>query len=158
MCGYHELQTPCCNEKTGFRPSPSHKCTHYFTNNRYCRTGSIHSWILACPPLTTNITCENCKQVNDHRRAILQAEIEKEELQRQKERKEQEERRKNERKEQEERRKHEEARQSRMWDKESKRVSEQRKQGKKSAVEALESQLLGMKIDNGEGPSSGGKK
>ncbi|KAI4760293.1 hypothetical protein E4T52_06790 [Aureobasidium sp. EXF-3400] len=147
MCGYHELQTPCCNEKTGFRPSPSHKCTHYFTNNRYCRTGSIHSWILVCPPLTTNLTCENCKQVNDHRRAITQVEIDRDELLRQEERKEQEERRKN-----------EEARQSRLWDKELKRVREERKQGKKSAVEALRSQLVGMKIDHGEGPSSGREK
>lgn len=75
-----------------------------------------------------------------------------------KERAEQEERRKNERKEQEERRKNEEARQSRLWDKELKRTREERKEGKKSAVEALRSQLLGMKIDNGEGPSSGRNK
>jgi hypothetical protein len=63
-----------------------------------------------------------------------------------------------ERVEQEERRKAEEARQSRLWDKEMKRVREERKEGKRSAVEALRSQLAGVKVDNGEGPSSGRKK
>jgi hypothetical protein len=94
MCGYHELQTPCCNEKIGFTPSSSHKCTHYFTNNRFCRTGSIHSWILPLPPLTTNKICENCKKADEHKQAILKAEIRREEMLKEKERVEQEERRK----------------------------------------------------------------
>jgi hypothetical protein len=147
MCGYHELQTPCCNEKIGFTPSSSHKCTHYFTNNRFCRTGSIHSWILPLPPLTTNKICENCKKADEHKQAILKAEIRREEMLKEKERV-----------EQEERRKAEEARQSRLWDKQMKRVREERKEGKRSAVEALRSQLAGVKVDNGEGPSSGRKK
>jgi len=65
--------------------------------------------------------------------------------------------REKERKEQEERRKDEEARSSRLWDKEVRRVAEEWK-GKGKAVEALRSQLAGARMDNGEGPSSGGKK
>lgn len=63
-----------------------------------------------------------------------------------------------ERKEQEERRRDEEARSSRLWDKEVRRVAEEWKGAKGKAVEALRSQLAGARIDNGEGPSSGGKK
>ena len=146
MCGYHELQTPCCHEKMGFAPSPSHKCTHFYTNNRYCRTGSLHSWILPSQPLTTNSLCPNCKTAEEHHQALLAAEMRKQEAQREKERK-----------EQEERRKDEEARSSRLWDKEVRRVAEEWK-GKGKAVEALRSQLAGARMDNGEGPSSGGKK
>ncbi|KAH0352734.1 hypothetical protein KCU83_g3505, partial [Aureobasidium melanogenum] len=136
MCGYHELQTPCCGEKTGFSPSPDHKCTYYFTNNRYCRTGSVRSWILASPPLTTRTKCENCKKTDDHEQAILQAEIKKREKQEEKERA-----------EQEERRQQEQARELRLREKELKRVRDERKDG--SAVDALRSQMAGLGIKNG---------
>jgi hypothetical protein len=157
MCGYHELKTPCCREKTGFAPSPAHRCTHYFTNNRYCRTGSIHSWILPIEPLTSKKKCENCKTASERRLAAVNAEIEKDKLLIKKERAEEEERRKKERAEEEQRRKDEEARQVRLWEKETKRAKVERKEGKKSAREALRSQLAGMRLDNGEGPSSGRK-
>ena len=148
MCGYHELQTPCCGEKTGFSPSSDHKCTHYFTNNRYCRTGSIHSWILSSPPLTTRTKCESCKQEEKHEQAILQAEIKRREKQLEKERL-----------EQEERRKQEQARELRLWDKELKRVREERKSGSGSAVDALRSQMAGLKIKNGRDlPKSEGSR
>ncbi|THW58114.1 hypothetical protein D6D20_07461 [Aureobasidium pullulans] len=74
MCGYNELLTPCCHEKTGF--SPTIKCTLYFQNNRYCRTGSIHSWILSSPPLTSRILCDNCKKIDDHEIKEIEREIE----------------------------------------------------------------------------------
>lgn len=146
MCGYHELQTPCCGEKTGFSPSSDHKCTYYFTNNRYCRTGSVHSWILPSTPLTTRTKCENCKKADDHEQAVLQAEIRKREKQMEKERA-----------EQEERRQHEQARELRLWDKELKRVGEERKDG--SAVDALRSQMAGLGIKNGRDiPKSQGSR
>lgn len=138
MCGYHELQTPCCGEKTGFSPSSDHKCTHYFTNNRYCRTGSVHSWILPSQPLTTRKKCEDCKKADEHDQVLLQAEIKKQEKLMEKERL-----------EQEERRKQEQARELRLWDKELKRVQQERKGGKGSAVDALRSQMAGLKIENG---------
>lgn len=145
MCGYHELQTPCCGEKIGFSPSSSHKCSHYYTNNRYCRTGSIHSWILPTPPLTTSTKCESCKQDENHEQAVLQAEIKRREKQMEKERE-----------EQEERRQQEQARELRLWDKEMRRVKEER--GKGNAVEALRSQIAGLKVKDGEDVrSSGGK-
>jgi hypothetical protein len=147
MCGYRELKTPCCREKTGFTPSPANRCAHYFTNNRYCRTGSIHSWILPIEPLTSKKKCEDCRIASEHRLAAVNAEIEKDKLLVKKERA-----------EEEQRRKDEEARQVRLWEKELKRAREERKGGKKSAREALRSQLAGMRIDNGEGPSSGRKK
>ncbi|KAI4739665.1 hypothetical protein E4T50_09887 [Aureobasidium sp. EXF-12298] len=136
MCGYHELQTPCCGEKTGFSPSPDHKCIHYYTNNRYCRTGSVHSWILPSPPLPTRNKCENCKKTDDHVQAILQAEIKRREKQMERERA-----------EQEERRSQEQARELRVWDKELKRVRAERKDG--SAVDALRSQMAGLGVKNG---------
>lgn len=138
MCGYHELQTPCCGEKTGFAPSSDHKCTHYFTNNRYCRTGSVHSWILTSPPLTTRKKCENCRKVDEHDQALLQAEMKRQEKQMEKERL-----------EQEERRNQEQARELRLWHKELKRVQEERKGAKGSAVDALRSQMAGLKIKDG---------
>jgi hypothetical protein len=109
-------------------------------------------------PLTSKTKCENCKIASEHRLAIVNAEIEKDKLLVKKERAEAEERRKKERAEEEQRRKDEEARQIRLWEKELKRAREERKEGKRSAVEALRSQLAGVKIDNGEGPSSRRKK
>lgn len=138
MCGYHELQTPCCGEKIGFSPSPDHKCTHYFTNNRYCRTGSVHSWILAASPLTTRKKCENCKKADEHEEAILEAEIRRQEKLRKKEIL-----------EQEERRQQEQARELRIRDKELKRIQEERKSSKGSAVDALRSQMAGLEVKNG---------
>lgn len=61
-----------------------------------------------------------------------------------------------EREEQEERRMHEQARELRLWDKELKRVKEEREKG--SAVEALRSQVAGLKVkDAGDVHNSGGK-
>jgi hypothetical protein len=109
-------------------------------------------------PLTSKQKCENCKILSEHKLAAINAEIEKDKLLIRKERAEEEERRKKERAEEEERRKNEEARQVRLWEKELKRARVERKEGKKSAAEASRSQLAGVKIDNGEGPSSGRKK
>lgn len=61
-----------------------------------------------------------------------------------------------EREEQEERRQQEQARELRLWDKEMRRVKEER--GKGNAVEALRSQIAGLKVKDGEDVrSSGGK-
>lgn len=65
--------------------------------------------------------------------------------------------REKERREQKERRRDEEARSSRLWDKEVRRVAGEWKGAKGNAVDALRSQLAGARIDDGEGPSSGGK-
>ncbi|TIA28970.1 hypothetical protein D6C78_10476 [Aureobasidium pullulans] len=139
MCGYNELLTPCCHEKTGF--SPTIKCTLYFQNNRYCRTGSIHSWILSSPPLTSRILCDNCKKIDDHEIEEIEREIE-------------------ERKKAEEVRKRgEEARELRALDKEIKRRSDGRREERQSAAAALRSQFAGLDIeDGGEGPSSSSRK
>ncbi|THZ71335.1 hypothetical protein D6C84_10275 [Aureobasidium pullulans] len=138
MCGYNELLTPCCHEKTGF--SPTIKCTLYFQNNRYCRTGSIHSWILYSPSLTSRILCDNCKRIDDHKIKEIEREIEER------------------RKAEEEGRRGEEARGLRALDKEIKRRSDERREERQSAAAALRSQFAGMEIeDGGEGPSASRK-
>lgn len=139
MCGYNEILTPCCHEKTGF--SPTIKCTLYFQNNRYCRTGSIHSWILSSPPLTSRILCDNCKKIDDHEIKEIEREIE--------ERK----------KAEEQRRRGEEARELRALDKEIKRRSDGRREERQSAAAALRSQFARLDIeDGGEGSSSSSRK
>jgi hypothetical protein len=85
-------------------------------------------------PLTSKQKCENCKILSEHKLAAIDAETEKDKLLIKKERAEEEERRKN-----------EEARQVRLWEKELKRARVERKEGKKSAAEALRSQLAGVK-------------
>lgn len=62
MCGYFELAHSCCGEKYGFIPSEGTRCTYYNKNNRYCRTGSVHSWVVEGSPITTSEVCENCKK------------------------------------------------------------------------------------------------
>lgn len=93
-------------------------------NNRYCRTGSVHSWILPSEPLITRIKCENCKTADEHHQALLQAK---------------------ERLEEEEERKQEQARELRLQEKEFKRVEER----KGSAADALKSQMAGLNIKHG---------
>ncbi|KAI5199539.1 hypothetical protein E4T39_06171 [Aureobasidium subglaciale] len=147
MCGYHELLTPCCNEKTGFTPSSSHKCSHYLVNNRHCRTGSIHSWIVSSPAMFSNTTCSNCRKLKEHETKQINDQI------REEERIVEEERKAAERAE-EERRQMEDARELRGWGKELRRSRKERSEGKMSAAEALRSQLAGLKIDDGKGPST----
>ena len=53
----------------------------------------------------------------------------------------------------EERRNQEQARELRLWDKELKRVQEERKGAKGSAVDALRSQMAGLKIKDGRDTS-----
>ncbi|KAI4729677.1 hypothetical protein E4T49_02376 [Aureobasidium sp. EXF-10728] len=129
----------------GFSPSSSHKCTHYFTNDRFCRTGSIHSWVLPSLPLSTRSTCEDCTKAEQHEKAEIQRL--QTELKKQME--------EEEKAEKEEIKKQEQARRGRSWEKEGRRVERERKEGKKGAVEALRSQLAGMKVSDGERPSSG---
>ncbi|KAI5211982.1 hypothetical protein AUEXF2481DRAFT_2288 [Aureobasidium subglaciale EXF-2481] len=146
MCGYHELLTPCCHEKTGFTPSSSHKCSHYFINNRHCRTGSTHSWIVSSPAMFSNATCSNCGKLKEHEIRQIKAQMREEENIAEEERKAAEGAEK-------ERRQMEDARDLREWGKELRRSGKEMIEGKMSAAEALRRQLARLKFDDGVGPS-----
>ncbi|KAI5270378.1 hypothetical protein E4T47_06245 [Aureobasidium subglaciale] len=146
MCGYHELLTPCCHEKTGFTPSSSHQCSHYFINNRHYRTGSTHSWIVSSPAMFSNVICSNCRKLKEHEIKQIKAQLREEEKIVDEERKATE-------GAEEERRQMEDARDLRGWGKELRRSKKERVEGNVSPAEALRRQLAGLKVDDGEGPS-----
>jgi hypothetical protein len=122
MCGYFELTYDCCGDKYGYKAYDSTKCPLYKVNNRFCRTGSVHSWIISGKPQIMALTCANCKKAEEADRRAVKIEFEqrvKEEREK-RERREQEERQRR-REEDEQMVRNEKARRERAREREEKR-------------------------------------